>query len=550
MSERMKSLVTTSSRDTTQAGPAKSKPRFPLRLALLVLLGVLAVSISIRVRNSAWARERQLKTLSVEELALAVHDNPTDQLTWGYYGVALLNAGHSKEAVGALQYAVSLNPKVADAHLSLGNAYLRMGNMPAALQSVQEAVKLEPDNPGNLLSLAKATYAMGSPRKAIEPLKKVVALQPDNAYAWYSLGKMYGESSESDLAYEALKKATALDPKQALSWRDLGQISRHYSRFQEAEEQFQKAIALNPKDPTAHFWLGQMYLQMGDTPALRTQAQQQLENAVSLDPQMGDAQLELGRLKERQSDWVGAVEHLRIATNLNASDDQALYHFGLCLIKIGKVDAGKAAIATAQELAKAKHDIEDTQNRIRLDPQNRPLHLQMARLFRKYENDEDAVSEYKVYERMGVEDRAVRAEFEKYKAELKRKAEAELRQKAANKPPAPAAAPPSASGSPLPHRACLHRMQCLPHPSRRQPGMGQACLHPRLPLTWRLRPRSRRIHERITQDNPPRLHWHPSYPYGRAAGGNWPDMRLLVQAEDTLGNPAFPSVSHFPARLV
>ncbi len=265
----------------------------------------------------------------------------------------------------------------------------------------QEAVRLEPNNPATQLALAKATYAMGSARNAIDPLKKVVALQPDNVYAWYTLGKMYGDSHDSDLAYEALKKAVALDPKQALCWRDLGQLSRHYSRYQEAEQHLQKALALNPADPITHFWLGQLYLQMGDSDTLRAQAQQQLENAVTLDPQMSDAQLELGRLNERRGNWQEAVTHLRKAASLNTSDDQALYQLGLSLTKIGKVAEGKADLATAQELAKAKHDIEDTENRIRLDPQNRPLHLQLARLFRKYENDEGAVSEYKIYQRAG-----------------------------------------------------------------------------------------------------------------------------------------------------
>ena len=69
----------------------------------------------------------------------------------------------------------------------------------------------------------------------------------------------------------------------------------------------------------------------------------------------------------------------------------------------------------------------------------------MARLFRKYENDEEALSEYKVYQRMGVEDTTVRREVEQYKAELKRKAE--------SKPPATTTPSPGTSGAAPPTSA-------------------------------------------------------------------------------------------------
>ena len=416
--------------------------RIALRLPLLVLIGLAAIGISMGVRNSRWAQERRLRELSVEELALAVHDSPNDALTWVYYGSALLKSGNANTALYALQRAVRLNPNLADARRELGNAQATAHDMKAANQSFQEAVRLDPKDPRNYLALAKTYYIGGSNREAIEPLKKLVALEPNNAYAWHTLGVVYGNAHESDLAYDALKKAVSLDPKQALCWRDLAQVSRHYSRFQEAEQQFQKSLALDASDATAHYLLGQMYLQMGDTPQLQAQAQEQLEATARLDPKLGQAQFELGRLYERKGDYQRAVTCLRKATSLNPADNQALYHLGLCLVKTGHEAQGKPLIAGAQELAKASHDIEDTENRIKFDPQNRSLHLRLARLFRKYENDEGAMAEYKIYARMGMGDAAVRREVEQYQTELKRNSAAvQVKTKSAENSQPPAFAP-------------------------------------------------------------------------------------------------------------
>lgn len=289
-----------------------------------------------------------------------------------------------------------------------------------AKKSFEEAIRLAPKETRNYLALAKATYVLGSPKQAIEPLKKILEIEPRNVYAWYTLGKMYGELHQSDLAYDALKRAVDIDPKQALCWRDLAQVSHHYSRFAEAEEQFQKAIALDPKDPIAHYWMGQMYLEKGDPDATR-KARQHLDTALQLAPNMAESHFEMGRLLERQQDYRSALTEFDKARTLDNSNDQALYHYGLALVRIGKKAEGERYIAGAEELAQARHLMEDTQNQIRNDPQNRPLRLRLARLFRKYGNVSDAIVEYQTYQRLGSEDPAVTREMKSYQEELMRR---------------------------------------------------------------------------------------------------------------------------------
>ena len=396
----------------------QSAQRSSRRLLLLLLTGLAVISVGLGVRNSSWARERHLRALTIEELSLAIHDNPRDALTWTFYGVALRKEGQLDASRKALQWAIKADPKMANTYLELGNVQMLTGEGEAAKQSFQEAIHLAPNDTRNYMALAKACYTLGSARQAIEPLKKLIALDPRNVYAWYTLGKMYGDSHQSDLSYEALTHAVRLDPKQALCWRDLAQVSRHYSHFAEAEQQFQKSLALDVKDSTTHYWLGQLYLEMGDTEAMRIQAQQHLETALQLTPGMAEAHFELGRLYERRRDYPQALLHFEKARALDPANDQALYHYGLALAQTGKKAEGEQYVAGAQELASARHDVEDTENQIRTDPQNRSLRLRLARFYRKYGNDQDAIVEYQTYQRMGSEDPVVAHEIIAYQKEL------------------------------------------------------------------------------------------------------------------------------------
>src|SRR5260370_37881443 len=70
--------------------PAKPVRPRNNRIAILMIIGIVAVISSLLVRNSNWAKERRLKNLNLEDLALAIHDDPNDPTTYFYYGDALL----------------------------------------------------------------------------------------------------------------------------------------------------------------------------------------------------------------------------------------------------------------------------------------------------------------------------------------------------------------------------------------------------------------------------------------------------------------------------
>ncbi len=393
------------------APPSKPRTR---RLIVLFVVGLTAIIVSLGVRNSTWAKERRLKNLVVEDLALSIHDEPNDPLTFLYYGSALLKANDLPDSEQAFERATQLDPRMARAFLGLGSVQFRRGELPAAQKTFETAVTLDPKSTDGYLGLAQVYYQQGMAAHAAAPLQKIVALEPKNAPAWYFLGKMYGEAHESDKALEALQKATQYDPKQGIYWRDLGQLERHYSRNAEAEKALTTALHYSPNDSVGYLWLGQLYAQMGDSPKLRGQAEQCFLSAIARDPKMQDAYLGLGQLYQRSSNYSAAVTYFRKAFELDNSDSQALLAEGQCLVQLGRKAEGQQMIAGAQALETAKRDLDYMQKRILAEPKTRELRLRMARLYRKYENYTDAIGQYQAYQRLGPVDPIVEKELNDY----------------------------------------------------------------------------------------------------------------------------------------
>lgn len=413
--------------DASQASP-KSKGS-SLRLLVLVILGVIAIGGGLAVRSSTWARERRLKHLDVNELKLASLDSPNDPLVLTYYGSALMTDNRVAESAKAFEQASRLDPKSARAHMGLASALFRMGVLKEATDAFEETVKLDPNLPDAYLGLAQAYYARGSAKRAIDPLKKLTEIQPTNSIAWFTLGQIYGDAHESDLALDALMKATQLDPSKPDYWRSLGRVSQHYSKLADAEQQYIKCLKLNENDAIAYLWLGQVYMQMGDTPEYRGKAEASITRAVSRQPDMSEGYFALGQLYERRSMWDFAVNNYRKAHDYNPSDDQALYHLGLSMVKQGNAAEGNKLIKAAEELGTVGRDIKNLENRIIADPQNRDLRLTLVRIYRKYGNDDGAAQRYKEYMNMGPavpgmdkEINSFRQEYDRHQKEAAAKA--------------------------------------------------------------------------------------------------------------------------------
>ncbi|MEN3329219.1 MAG: hypothetical protein V7638_4026 [Acidobacteriota bacterium] len=122
-------------------------------------------------------------------------------------GREFLLAGNYSDAISALSTAVSLDPKLTEAHNLLGVAYDKKGFSDRAKDSFEHAVKLEEDAE-TLNNLGFALYQNGNYRAAVDRLKRAAKLAPTDERILNNLGLAYCRLGKIDEAYKAFTRAT------------------------------------------------------------------------------------------------------------------------------------------------------------------------------------------------------------------------------------------------------------------------------------------------------------------------------------------------------
>ncbi len=122
-------------------------------------------------------------------------------------GREYLLEGRYNEAITELSTAVSLDPKLTEAHNLLGVAYDKKGFGDRAKESFERAVKLEEDA-DTLNNLGFSLYQNGNYRAAVDRLKRAAKLAPSDERILNNLGLAYCRLGKIDEAYKAFARAT------------------------------------------------------------------------------------------------------------------------------------------------------------------------------------------------------------------------------------------------------------------------------------------------------------------------------------------------------
>jgi len=203
-----------------------------------------AVSTFQKTLTLTEALERSSQVFDVENKHIYAH-----------LGAAYIGLKAYKEAMGALQNAIALDPELVDVHYNLGYAYIEQGYYD----------------------------------KAIPHLERAVAIAPNLKRAHYNLARAYRESGNLEAATHAITETLRLDPNYQRDHETANSIKQaHYNRgitylnderYSEAVTAFQNAITLDSDFTTAHYNLGLTYLKMETYP----RAVDALRKAITLD---------------------------------------------------------------------------------------------------------------------------------------------------------------------------------------------------------------------------------------------------------------------------
>jgi len=202
-------------------------------------------------------------------------------------------------AVSAAQQAASLDDKLVEVHMALGNAYRLTGRAAEGLAELRTATQLAPNSDDSYRQLGRAYLAAGRATDAIEALQKAVAINPYFWVNYNTLGGAFLQLGDYEKAIQANLKVIALEPDNAAGYNDLGAGYLSMGRFDQAAGVFDKALKLQPT-PETYTNLGTAYYYAGKF----KEAVPLYEKAVELSP---NAEQWVGNLADGYR-WAGETD--------------------------------------------------------------------------------------------------------------------------------------------------------------------------------------------------------------------------------------------------
>src|SRR6476661_3906512 len=169
----------------------------------------------------------------------------------------LLN-GNYNEAISELSLAVSLDPKLGEAHNLLGVAYDKKGFGDRAKDSFERAVKIDEDA-DTLNNLGFSFYQNGNYRAAVDRLKRAAKLAPADERILNNLGLAYCRLGKVDEAYKAFTRATG----PLTGNLNMAKMMERFAREDDAIRYYEAARQIEPNNTIALRRLTALYQRVG-----------------------------------------------------------------------------------------------------------------------------------------------------------------------------------------------------------------------------------------------------------------------------------------------
>jgi Flp pilus assembly protein TadD len=162
------------------------------------------------------------------------------------------------DAISELSMAVSLDPRLTEAHNLLGVAYGKKGFGDRAKDSFERAVKIEEDA-DTLNNLGFSLYQNGNYRAAVDRLKRAAKLAPTDERILNNLGLAYCRLGKIDEAYKAFARATG----PLTGNLNTAKMLERFGREDDAIRYYEAARALDQSNTFALRRLADLYQRAG-----------------------------------------------------------------------------------------------------------------------------------------------------------------------------------------------------------------------------------------------------------------------------------------------
>jgi len=251
-------------------------------------------------------------------------------------------------ATHELQEALRLDPRNSEALLELGRILETTGRTAEADQKFQQAIALHPDYWGGYNDYALFLAREGRLPDAERQYRRGLQLAPDNARIYSNLGSLLVRSGRLDEAAALFEKSNAVSPSY-FAFANLGTVYIRQNKPRESARAYEQALKLNDKDYRVWAYLAGAYERFSDPRAkpVFERASTMALAALRREPQSPVLLAELAFYAAKLGHRTDALDYARQATLLAPADPKILSRATLGFELAGDRDDALKSIAAA-----------------------------------------------------------------------------------------------------------------------------------------------------------------------------------------------------------
>lgn len=289
--------------------------RADLREKILIPAGILALAI---LAVLSWQQCRYWKN-SIDLFSHALQVTKNNTLAHNSLGVALVDAGRTKEAIAHYQAAIKINPYNDKAHSNLGLALAAEGNITQAITHYRAALDFNPNNDVAHSNIGSALVRAGKYEEAADHYRTAIKLNLNFDDAHYNFANLLMKQGKIEEALTHYRRTVEINSSHQEALANLADILVRQGKIAEAIERYRQVLKINPSSFRALNNLGvNLEKQLQHDEAIYNYRQ-----ALRIEPANPGVHFNLGVALGNKGDLDGAIEHFRKAVSLNPQFDQA-----------------------------------------------------------------------------------------------------------------------------------------------------------------------------------------------------------------------------------
>jgi len=244
-------------------------------------------------------------------------------------GKQLKDKGYSAQALEKLTEAVEENPKLTEAHLTIGDIFRERGVYEDADAAYRKAVVSDPNNFDARYLLGLTNHLRGELKRAISSYQRALVIDKNSFKANRDMAAAVLQSGKPADAIPYAKRAVDLDPESQAAWANLAAAYSLTRDYENAIDAYRQTLELGEAAVPILLGLADAHLKLGNF--------QRAENVLlAIEREGGDpiARERMALVLFKQRKFEAAVQAYRAALQDAPDDTTALNGLGISLMAI------------------------------------------------------------------------------------------------------------------------------------------------------------------------------------------------------------------------